>query len=413
MSLRDISDMKHDMTERAGGAALMRHLSGLTSGAAPIVLGLLLLAAIFQGLNANFLTPGNLVNLMIQGAVYMLLAMGMVFVLLIGEVDLSIGFIGGVAGVVMATLAYGDGSWPWYVAVGAGLLAGTAIGTLHGAIITAIGLPSFVVTLAGLLAWNGVMLMILGNGGVVPIQEPHIIALASGLVSPTVGWIVAALGVAVYGVRTVRRDARRRRAGHVAPPPSATALRIALIALAVGLLMALFTVDRGAFRPVVGVPIIVIIVAFFLTLWSIVLSETAFGAHVYAVGGNAEAARRAGIRVDALRIAVFALSGFMGAVAGIIYASRLRSVSTNLDGGTLVLYAIAAAVIGGCSLFGGRGRASNAILGGLVIATIDNGMGLLGLSAAARYVVTGLVLVLAVSIDALARRRRAASGQSR
>jgi D-xylose transport system permease protein len=418
MSLANATKLETDvaMQDNATGKSLLSKtfatIRAGNTGALPVIVGLLLLAMIFQILNSNFLTPGNLVNLMVQGAVYMLLAMGMIFVLLIGEVDLSIGFIGGVAGVTMATLAYGDGALPWYLAVGCGLIVGVAIGVFHGLIITLVRLPSFVVTLAGLLAWNGVMLIILGDGGVVPIQDHAIIALANGLLSPLKGWIIAAVLILIYGTDSLLVDRRRRQNGNIAGSPASTWSRIAAVAGVAALVMGLCTVDRGAFQPVRGVPIIVLIVLFFVTVWNILLTRTAFGTYVYAIGGNAEAARRAGIAVDRIRVMVFGISGFMGAVAGIIYASRLRSVSTNLDGGTLVLYSIAAAVIGGASLFGGRGKAIHAILGGLVIAAIDNGMGLLGLSAAARYVVTGIVLIVAVSVDALARRSRISPGIS-
>ena len=377
------------------------------TGALPVIGGLIILAVIFQSLNANFLTPGNLVNLMVQGSVYMLFALGMIFVLLLGEIDLSIGFVGGVAGVVMALLTFGDNAYPWYVAVPAGLLAGAAIGCLNGVIITSIGLPSFIVTLAGLLAWNGVMLIILGNGGTIPINNEMIGNLANGLLDPLVGWIVGAVIVIVICGDMIL-TARRRK--HATEPTSVLLLKIAGVVIAGIVIVALCNFNRGRAVPIEGVPWVVLIVFGFAVLWTIVLTRTRFGVYVYAIGGNSEAARRAGIAVNRIRIAVFTIAGFMGGVAGLIYASRLRSVSTNLDGGTLVLYCIAAAVIGGTSLFGGRGKAISAILGGLVIASIDNGMGLLGLSAAARYVVTGIVLIIAVSIDALASRGRASSG---
>jgi D-xylose transport system permease protein len=378
------------------------------TGVLPVIGGLIILAVIFQSLNGNFLTAGNLVNLMVQGSVYMLFSLGMIFILLLGEIDLSIGFIGGVAGVVTALLVYGDHGLPWFIAVGAGLLCGAAIGFLNGFIITTIGLPAFIVTLAGLLAWNGVMLIILGNGGTIPINDQMIVNLANGLLDPTVGWIVGAvLVILICGDMVL--SARRRK--HASEPRSVLYLKVLGIIVAGIIVIALCNVNRGrgAFT-IQGVPWVLLIVFGFAWLWTVVLRRTKFGTYVYAIGGNAEAARRAGIAVNRIRVTVFTIAGFMGGVAGLIYASRLRSVSTNLDGGTLVLYCIAAAVIGGTSLFGGRGKAISAILGGLVIASIDNGMGLLGLSAAARYVVTGVVLILAVTIDALASRGRASSG---
>jgi D-xylose transport system permease protein len=393
-------------------AIWMAQLRAGDTGVLPVVGGLIVLAIIFQSLNAYFLTAGNLVNLMVQGAVYMLFAMGMIFVLLIGEIDLSIGFIGGVAGVIAAELVFGDSGVPWWIAVGCALLAGAAIGLLNGLIITTIGLPSFVVTLAGLLAWNGVMLMILGNGGTVPINDDMINNLANGLLSPLASWLVMALIVAIFVADIVMAELRRRRRGNVVAPLGMTILKVAGIVAAGVVVVAICNVDRGRLAPIRGVPWVALIVLGFVTFWSVLLSRTSFGTHVYAIGGNAEAARRAGIPVKRIRVWAFVIAGFMGGVAGLIYASRLRSVSTNLDGGSLVLYCIAASVIGGTSLFGGRGSAVHAILGGLVIASIDNGMGLLGLSAAARYVVTGLVLLAAVSLDAFASRGRASSGLS-
>jgi D-xylose transport system permease protein len=236
--------------------------------------------------------------------------------------------------------------------------------------------------------------------------------LANGLLDPIAGWVVMVVLVALYLADMLMSEARRRRRGNNAAPISVTVLKIVGI-IAAGIIVVLIcNANRGRLVPIQGVPWVLLIVLFFVTVWNILLSRTAFGTYVYAIGGNAEATRRAGVAVNRIRILVFVIAGFMGGVAGLIYASRLRSVSTNLDGGTLVLYCIAASVIGGTSLFGGRGKAVHAILGGLVIASIDNGMGLLGLSAATRYVVTGIVLLAAVSLDALASRGRASSGLS-
>ena len=216
--------------------------------------------------------------------------------------------------------------------------------------------------------------------------------------------------VAAYALDTIVAERRRRSRGNIATPVNVVALKIVGVAVAGVVIVGLCSVNRGRLSVVEGVPYLILVVLGFLVLWTVLLNRTSFGTHIYAIGGNAEAARRAGIRVDAVRVCVFGISGLMGGVAGMVYASRMRSVSTNLDGGSLVLYCIAAAVIGGTSLFGGRGKVIRAILGGLVIAAIDNGMGLLGLSAAMRYVVTAIVLLLAVGFDALARRARASSG---
>lgn len=390
------------LTEYLQGA-WVRMLSG-ESGVLPVVAGLVLISALFQSLNSNFLTSGNLVNLLIQGSVYMLLAMGQVFPLLLGEIDLSIGFVSGIGGIIVAELVRESTGWPWWAAVIVALLACAAIGAFQGAIITRLGLPSFVVTLAGLLGWQGVMLLILGDGGTVPINDDVINDIASANLSPTASWAVMLGVVAVFGVLMWRREQRRRDSGLEAPPASLTLTKV-LAALVAGVVVVLIcNADRGRLVPIRGVPWVVLLVLAVLTLWTFVLGRTRFGRYIYAIGGNAEAARRAGVNLIRVRTAAFTLASVTAGIGGIVYASRLRSVSTSLDGGTLVLYAVAAAVIGGTSLFGGRGKAIHAVLGGLVIAAIDNGMGLQGYSAAAKYVVTALVLLAAVTIDAVARR---------
>ena len=374
------------------------------SGVLPVVGGLLLISILFQSLNSNFLTAGNLVNLLVQGAAYMLLAMGEVFALLLGEIDLSIGFVSGIGGIVTAELVKQSNGWPWWAAIIVALLVCAGIGVLQGTIITRLGLPSFIVTLAGLLGWQGVMLMMLGKGGSLPINSNIVNDVASGNLTPVASWILMIVIVAVVGVRTWLHESRRRSTGLVAPPASLTLLKIGAMALAgVGFVLICNT-DRGRLIPIRGVPWVVLVVLAVLAAWTWLLGRTKFGRYVYAIGGNAEAARRAGIRLARIRTLGFMLASFTAGIAGIVYASRLRSVSTALEGGTLVLYAVAAAVIGGTSLFGGRGRAMHAVLGGLVIAAIDNGMGLQGYSAAAKYVVTALVLLAAVTIDAFARR---------
>jgi ABC-type xylose transport system permease subunit len=388
--------------------ASIQRVRGGDAGVLPVILGLFLISAIFQSLNSNFLTAGNLVNLLVQGAVFMLLAMGEVFVLLLGEIDLSAGFVAGLGGTIAAELVKETTGWPWWAAILVALLCCAAIGAFQGTIITRIGLPSFVVTLAGLLAWQGVMLLILGTGeGLVPINNNIINDFANGILTPAAGWIVMILIVAAFGAMTWFRDARRRKSGLVAPPVSLTVIKIAAAAAAGVAVVLICNTDRGtAFRAIRGVPWVVLIVLGVLAMWTFVLGRTKFGRYLYAIGGNAEAARRAGINLSLVRTAAFALSSFTAGIAGLIYASRLRSISTNIDGGTLVLYAVAAAVIGGTSLFGGRGRARDAVVGGVVVAAINNGMGLQGYSTAARLVVTAVVLVVAVTIDAVARRGR-------
>jgi ABC-type xylose transport system permease subunit len=378
------------------------------SGVLPVVGGLIVVSVLFQVLNSHFLTALNLVNLLIQGAVYMLLAMAEIFALLLGEIDLSIGFVSGIGGVVAAELVKQQTGWPWWAAIIVALLVCAAIGAAQGVIITRLGLPSFIVTLAGLLGFQGVMLEILGKGGSLPINDKVINDVVSGNLTPLAGWLVMIAVVGVFGARMWLRDSRRRRSGLVAPPPSLTAAKIIAVLIAGIAVVAVCNTNRGALVAIRGVPWVVLVVLGMLALWTFLLGRTRFGRYVYAIGGNAEAARRAGVNLALIRTLAFTLAGFTAGIAGIVAASRLRSVSTALDGGQLVLYAVAAAVIGGTSLFGGRGKALHAVLGGLVIAAIDNGMALKGYSAAAKYVVTALVLLAAVAVDAIARRGRAA-----
>jgi D-xylose transport system permease protein len=375
------------------------------SGVLPVILGLVIITAIFQTLNSKFLSAGNLVNLLVQGAVFMLLAMAEVWVLLLGEIDLSAGFVAGVSGVIVAELlTSAHGSWPWWAACLAALAVCAVIGLFQGTLITRLGLPSFVVTLAGLLGWQGVMLKVLGNGGTLPIQNNVVNDFANANLTPAVGWIIMAVLVGLFGLFTWRKDARRRSSGLVAPPLSFTMVKIAATAVAGIVLVLICNTNRGFLFPIRGVPWVVVIVLGVVTAWTFLLGRTKFGRYVYAIGGNTEAARRAGISVAGVRTLCFMFASMTAGIAGIIYASRLRSVSTNLDGGNLVLYAVAAAVIGGTSLFGGRGKAIHAVLGGVVIAAIDNGMGLQGFNAASKFIVTAIVLLVAVTIDATARR---------
>ncbi len=377
------------------------------SGVLPVIAGLLLISVVFQLMNSNFLTAANLVNLLIQSAVFGLLAMAEVFVLLLGDIDLSVGFVAAISAAIMATALGPHHKWPLVLAVGAALLACAGIGLIQGSIITRIGLPSFVVTLAGYLFWQGELLRILGNGGSVGITNSYINDIAASSLSPAAGWIVMLVLVAIYGGLTWRRDDRRRKSGLVAPPTGVTLLKIAG-ALAAGVaLVLLCNTNRGVLVAIEGVPYVVLLVLAVLVVWTFLLERTKFGRYIYAIGGNTEAARRAGIAVANVRTAAFVLCSFTAGIAGVVYASRLQSISTAVDGGTLVLYAVAAAVIGGTSLFGGRGRAMHGVLGGIVIAGIDNGMGLVGFTASAQLMVTALVLLAAVVIDAVARRSAA------
>jgi len=375
-------------------------------GSLPIVSGLIIIAIVFQTQNDRFLTSGNFVNLIVQSAAFAIIAMGIVFVLLLGEIDLSVGYVSAVAGVIAAVLLIPDGnevSTP--VAVGLALGSGLAIGTFHGLIITKIGIPSFVVTLAGLLAWNGVVLLLIGSRGTVVLQNDFMIGLANDFLPEATSWILMLACVAIYAGVQLNEVRVRRKAGLEHDPLTLMALRVVALAAALGVVVWFANDDRG-------IPYVFLVVAFFFVLWTFVLNRTRFGRYIYAVGGNAEAARRAGINVDRIRVAAFAICSFMAAVGGLVLASRLRSVDTGAGGGEILLYSIAAAVIGGTSLFGGVGHVKSAILGALVIGSIDNGLGLLGLGSGEKFVITGGVLLLAVAVDSFSRRLQAQSGRA-
>lgn len=376
------------------------------SGVLPVVLGFVLISAIFQIENAKFLSPGNLVNLLVQGSVFMMIGMGQVFVLLLGEIDLSLGFVAGI-GATVATLLVAPGiGWPWWAALIVALGVSALLGLVQGSLITRLKLPSFVVTLAGLLGFNGLMIQLLGAGGTVPIADETLNNFANGTLSPTAGWVLTGLVVAVYAALIYRKDAVRRKHGLVAPPLGLTLMKIGAAVLAGVVLVVISNMNRGIARfPLSGMPWVIPIVFAVLLAWSFLLGKLRFGRYVLAIGGNAEAARRAGINLRLIRTAAFTLAATTAGLGGVLYASRLRSISTSFDGGTIVLYVVATAVIGGTSLFGGRGHPLHAVLGGVVIAAIVNGMALLGLPAAVQLMATALVLLASITVDVVVRRR--------
>ncbi len=390
----------------------LRRIRNGESGALPVTLGLIAIVVYFQARNSLFLSPGNLINLLIQGAPYIVLGMAEVFVLLLGEIDLSVGYSGAVAAVIMAWAVF---TVPWWVAILLGLATGAFFGLIFGVLITRLRLPSFVVTLSGLLGLQGLMIVLVarsghGPGGSIPISNSIIDDLTTGNLSVAAGWIVMVAIVAVAAAVLLLRDRQRRAAGLVTPPISITLLKIVVMAVAGVVVVLVGNADRGtALVPLRGVPWVVLIVLGVLAIWTVLLGRTRFGRYIYAIGGNAEAARRAGVSLNLIRTMAFVLCGVTAAIAGILLASRLGSISTDVDGGQLVLFAVAAAVIGGTHLFGGHGKMMNALLGGLVVAAIYNGLGLLGLSAAVTYIVTALVLLAAVTVDALSRRGASAT----
>ena len=392
-----------------GWAARVR---GGDAGVVPVVVALLAVSIVFTIVSPNhvFLSATNLVNLFDQSAVFIVLAMGEGFVLLLGEIDLSIGYVAAIGGTVAADLVQPSPNWPWWAAILAALGVCAAIGAIHGIIITKLGMPAFVVTLAGYLIWFGVLIIILGPAGgvsitstVLPNQEV-IYGIVYAYIEPLIAWVGLAVVVGLLGGAIWLRDEGRRRSGLVAPPVGLTLAKIALIAVAGIVVVAICNVNRGNFLPIIGVPWVVPLVLVVLGAWLVLLERTQFGRHMYAIGGNAEAARRAGINVPRVRTLAFVLCSLTAALAGIIYCSQLGGLTTNINGGQLVLYAVAAAVIGGTSLFGGRGRAIHGLLGGLVIGAIYNGLYLLGLPIQWQLIITGLVLLAAVSVDSLSRK---------
>jgi D-xylose transport system permease protein len=374
-------------------------------GSLPIVLGIIVIAIYFQARNSNFLTADNFVNLIAQMAGIMIIGTGIVFVLLLGEIDLSVGYVSGMGGVIAALLLEPGKGVPTSVAVILAIGTGVAIGVAQGFFVARVGVPSFVVTLAGLLGWNGVLLQIIGSSGTIVIQNSFVNGIANQYMSAGLAWAVAILAIAAYAGQQLANVYRRRQAGLPVDPWAFVIGRIVLVAVAAIAVVVIADSSRG-------LPYVTLIMLGSYVIWTFVAERMRFGRHIYAVGGNAEAARRAGINVPGIKVAVFAISGGMAAIGGIVLASRLSSVDTSTGGGTILLYSIAAAVIGGTSLFGGRGTIKSAFLGAIVITMIDNGLGLLNVSAGTKYIVTALVLLAAVTLDSLSRRGRVAAGRT-
>jgi len=404
--------------------AWLARLRAGQSGVLPVVLGLVLISIVFTAISPNnlFLSAGNLVNLFQQSAVFMVLAMAEIFVLLLGEIDLATGFTAGVGGVVAVQLVQPvTTKWPWWGAIAAALLVCALIGLLQGTLITRLRLSSLIVTLAGSLILNGVLLILLGLGpfsGYPSLlgRNPNILTLYKlmwGTIDPVLSWIGMALVVIAVGSFLWLGDSRRRRSGLVAPPASLTILKIALIAVVSVVVVAICNVNRANLGTLEGVPWVIPIVLAVLAVWMVLIQRTTFGRYVYAIGGNPEAARRAGVNLAAIRTWCFVLCAFTAGIGGLLYASYLGGMSNNFNGGQIVLYAIAAAVIGGTSLFGGRGKMLHGVLGGLVIGGIYNGMYLLAIDVKWQFIVTGLVLLVAVTIDALSRRSATSGSAAR
>jgi D-xylose transport system permease protein len=383
----------------------LRRLRSGEIGSWPTILGLVVIALIFQSQNQNFLTARNFVNLIVQMAGYTVIAIGVVYVLLVGEIDLSIGYVSAVAAVFMVLQLQDPPGWPWYAAVSVALVLAAGIGVLHGIIITSFQVPSFIVSLAALIAWNGTVLILVGTSGTVIIQDRVIVGIANHFLEPAWSWAVAIVTTLLFALYQFQHWLVRRRQGLVEVPGIIVLLRIAALGgLAAGVVY-ICNRDRGV--PFVGVLLLIL-----LTGFTILASKTRFGRYLYAIGDNKMAARRAGIDVKRVLITVFMISSLMAGAGGIVLASRLRSVDTAAGGGNLLLNSIAAAVIGGTSLFGGSGRVPSVLLGALVIASVENGMGLLLLEPGVQFIITGFVLLMAVLVDAVSRQNRRQPAQS-
>jgi D-xylose transport system permease protein len=383
-------------------------------GSLPAIFGALVLVIVFGVLQGDtFLTANNFANLINQGAAITVLAVGLVFVLLLGEIDLSAGFTAGTGAAILAVTLTEHG-WAWPLSVLAALAAGVAIGFAIALLVARLGIPSFVVTLSFFLGLQGAMLLIIGEGGTIPIRNNAILDIMNANMPVALGWLFALIIIGGFAGTTMLAIQRRRKAGLPAQAVTVWAAKVG--ALAVLVLIAVYLLNKERQRPaapivIQGVPWVVPLVGVIVVGLSFLLMRTAFGRHVYAVGGNAEAARRAGIGVANIKTVCFVICSTMAVVAGILLASRDNSVSPTTGGAQTLLYAVGAAVIGGTSLFGGRGKVYDAVTGGLVVAIIANGLPLVTQKSGIQFIINGLVLLLAASVDAISRRRAAATGR--
>jgi D-xylose transport system permease protein len=392
----------------------LTRLRGGDVGSLPAVAGLLALVAVFAILRPHTFTNAfNFANLINQGAAVIVIAMGLVFVLLLGEIDLSAGVTAGTSGAV-AGIVLTNHHWAWWLSILVGLGVGAVIGASIGLLVAWLGIPSFVVTLAAFLGLQGVMLTLIGEGGTIPFRDKVILGIMNNNLPVWLGWVLFTVCVAGYALVAVRRLWARRASGLSNEGMVVLVVKVATLAVLLGLATWYLSGERSRnplATSIKGVPVVVPLLIALLVSLTFLLTRTAFGRHVYAVGGNAEAARRAGINVRVVKLACFIMCSTLAAVAGILFGSRDNSISPSTGGAFILLYAVGAAVIGGTSLFGGKGRVMDAIVGGLVVAVIINGMGLLNKTSGVVYIVTGIVLLVAASVDALSRRRAAASGR--
>lgn len=376
------------------------------TGALPALLGLLVLCLVFGSMSPVFLTPGNFANLLTQAAAVIVIAMGLVFVLLLGEIDLSAGYASGVCGAILVIFVTKHDQ-PWYLAFPLSIALGALLGGMIGYLVAQFRIPSFVVTLATFLAFQGLLLLLVGEGGTIRIEDKVILAIENKNLTVIGSWLFFALVSAGYVISGLWKFNRRKKAGLVDNLFKFWLLKTLGLVVIGAAATATLTVERSnnpQLTSLKGIPYVVPVIFALLFGATFVLTRTSYGLHIYAVGGNAEAARRAGINVRMVRISAFMICSGFAAIAGMIFVSRANSVSPTTGGSSTLLYAVGAAVIGGTSLFGGKGKVSDAILGGIVVAVIDNGMALLGYPAGIKFMVTGAVLLISASIDAFSRR---------
>lgn len=404
-------DARADVTFGAAVRGYLQRVRGGDMGSLPAVLGLIVLFVVFGLANDRFLSALNLANLITQAGSICVLAMGLVFVLLLGDIDLSAGVAGGVSACAMGLIIVNQ-NWPWWAAILTGILCGALIGLAIGLLRAKLGIPSFVVTLAFFLGLQGVTLKLIGEGGSVRVDDPVIRGLTISNLPVNIGWAAAVVVVLAFaGIEFYQY--RRKAALQLANAPlGVVAARVGTVAAVILGVTYILSVNRSvnATNEIRGIPYVLPLILVLLVALTVVLKRTSYGRHIYAVGGNAEAARRAGISVDRIRVSVFVVCSSLAALSGIIAASYAGKVSAASGAGNTLLYAVGAAVIGGTSLFGGKGRAIDAVIGGVVVATIANGLGLLNQSSYINFLVTGGVLLLAASVDAISRRRRSSTG---
>ena len=381
----------------------LRRFKNGEMGSLPAIGALIFLTGLFASLSPFFLTKLNFANLFLQAAQLAMLAAALVFVLLLAEIDLSAGVTAGVA--MAAFFLFLQDGWNWVLALGAAFLLGAFVGFVIGFFVSKVGIPSFVITLGFFLGFQGVQLILLGDGGLFRVEVPEIKAIMNSNLPEIGGWIMLAVALGLATFLGFFDRFRRSRRNLPNRPIVFLFAKLSLIAIGGGIVVYILNENRSvSVLPISGVPIVIPIALTVLVLATLLLDRTQFGRHLYAVGGNAEAARRAGIKVNRVKITAFMIASSLAVLSGLFHVSRIGAVEATA-GRTIVLSAVAAAVVGGVSLFGGRGRIANAVLGAFVIVMIDNGLGLLGLPAGVNFLVTGAVLAAAATIDAVSRKR--------